>query len=71
MDYKKQLKLNVWLQSTVLVAAMVLLGFNIHHHIATKEIDWLMMFFSIVMVISSIFFLVYAKRELKKIDKNQ
>lgn len=71
MDYKKQLKLNVWLQSTVLVAAMVLLGFNIHHYIATKEIDWLMMFFPIAMIISSIFFLVYAKRELKKIDKNQ
>lgn len=69
MDYGKQLKLNVWLHSAVLVAAVVLLGFNVRNYLATKEIDWLMWFFPIAMVISSIFFLVYAKRELKKIGK--
>jgi hypothetical protein len=49
--------------------AIVLLGINVNNYIATKEINWIITLTAVVILLSSVFFLIYALRELKKSDK--
>lgn len=61
-----QLKINVGLRSVLIVMAIVLLGINVNNYIATKEINWIITLTAVVILLSSVFFLIYALRELKK-----
>lgn len=64
-----QLKINVGLRSVLIVMAIVLLGINVNNYIATKEINWIITLTAVVILLSSVSFLIYALRELKKSDK--
>ena len=69
MDSKMQLKLNVGLRSVLIVMAIVLLGINVNNYIATKEINWIITLTAVIILLSSVFFLIYTLRELKKSNK--
>lgn len=64
-----QLKINVGLRSVLIVMAIVLLGINVNNYIATKEINWIITLTAVVILLSSVSFLIYALRELKKSGK--
>ena len=66
MEKRKVWKLNVVLNYLVLVLAIIVVGFNLYDFITIRQIDWFNVCLAIVMIFSSTFGILNAKREIDK-----
>ena len=66
MEKRKVWKLNVVLNYLVLVLAIIVVGFNLYDFITIRQIDWFNVCLAIVMIFSSTFGILNAKREISK-----
>ena len=66
MEKRKVWKLNVVLNYLVLVLAIIVMGFNLYDFITIRQIDWFNTCLAIVMIFSSTFGILNAKREISK-----
>ena len=66
MEKRKVWKLNVVLNYIVLVLAIIVVVFNLYDFITIRQIDWFNTCLAIVMIFSSIFGILNAKRESSK-----
>ena len=66
MEKRKVWKLNVVLNYLVLVLAIIVVGFNLYDFITIRQIDWFYTCLAIVMIFSSTFGILNAKREISK-----
>ena len=66
MEKRKVWKLNIVLNYFVLVLAIIVVGFNLYDFITIRQIDWFNACLAIVMIFSSTFGILNAKREISK-----
>ena len=64
MEKRKVWKLNVVLNYVVLALAIIVVGFNFYDYISIRQIDWFNACLAVVMIFSSTFGILNAKREI-------